>query len=441
MQRIGPATLVFLLLAAAAAVFQPGAAGVGPTAGSAPSVVLAAAVPPTDTCTSCHENLGGALAKPAAGMGSDVHAQQGLRCASCHGGNPARTGMDAHDRAAGFVGAPTAQQTPQFCARCHSNVDFMRRFNPRLPTDQFARYQTSVHGKRLKDGDQAVATCTSCHGVHPVRSVTDSSSPVFSTNVPATCARCHADPVRMKKYGIPTTQYAQYKESVHGQALLARGNRQAPACNDCHDNHGATPPGVTSVANVCAQCHSATRDLFVRSPHKTAFDALGIAECTVCHGTHRIKLPTDAMIGARAGAVCMQCHPTGSAGLAAAATMRGSLENLKTAIAQANKELGQAADAGMDVSEARLDLDQASTQLILTRAATHAADPKAVQQSSGVGVAAAGKARAVGAAALAEVAFRRRGLGVSIAIIALVAVLLWLKFQQIRTLRGGGDSR
>ena len=407
--------------------------------GPASSQPVQAAAPP-DSCTSCHQNLGGALAKPTTGMGSDVHAQQGLRCASCHGGDPARAGTDAHDRTAGFLGAPTAQQTPQFCARCHADAGFMRRYNPRLPTDQFARYQTSVHGERLKQGDPSVATCTSCHGVHPVRRVTDSNSPVFAANVPSTCAGCHADTTRMKKYGIPTSQYSEYAESVHGQALLVRGNRQAPACNDCHDNHGAAPPGVTSVANVCAQCHSATRDLFVRSPHKTAFDTLGMAECTVCHGTHRIQFPTDAMIGGGTGSVCVQCHPGGSTGLAAATQMRASLENLKAAIADADAVLAQAADAGMDVSTARLDRDEANTQLILTRATTHAASPQQVARSIATGVTSAGKAKAVGTAALAEVAFRRRGLSVSIGVIVFVAVLLWLKYRQIRTSNQGGHA-
>jgi len=347
--------------------------------------------------------------------------------------------MDAHDRTAGYVGAPSPQQVPAFCARCHSNPEVMRRFNPKLPTDQFARYQTSVHGQRLRQGDTAVATCISCHGVHPVRAVGDSRSPVFATNVPATCATCHADAAKMQPYGIPTTQFAEYRDSVHGQALLVRGNRQAPACNDCHDNHGAAPPGVASVANVCAQCHSATRDLFVRSPHKQAFDTLGLPECTACHGTHNIAFPTDEMLGAGTGAVCVKCHPAGSAEAATADQMRMSLEQVKSVIAQAERMLAQASRAGMDVTDARLDLDEARTQLILSRAVTHAANPAQLQTSVAAGVAAAGRAQKVGEAALAELGFRRRGLGISLIVIVFVAVTLWLKLRQIE--RNAADRR
>ncbi len=414
------------------------AAAAGTAVFVAPRAIRAAPAP-ADSCTNCHQNLDERLARPVAGMADDAHARRGLQCASCHGGDPARSGMDAHDRKAGYVGAPSAQQVPAFCARCHSDPQVMRRFNPKLPTDQFARYQTSVHGRRLRQGDTAVATCISCHGVHPVRAVGDSRSPVFATNVPATCATCHADAAKLKPYGIPTTQFAQYRDSVHGQALLVRGNRQAPACNDCHDNHGAAPPGVTSIANVCAQCHSATRDLFVRSPHKQAFDILGLPECTACHGTHNIAFPSDEMLGTATGSVCTQCHPAGSTEAAAADQMRMSLEQVKAVITQAEGMLAKASRAGMDVTDARLDLDEARTQLILARAVTHAASPVQLQPSTAAGVAAAGRAQKVGEAALAELGFRRRGLGISLIVIVFVAVTLWLKLRQIE--RSAADRR
>jgi predicted CXXCH cytochrome family protein len=309
----------------------------------------------------------------------------------------------------------------------------MRRFNPKLATDQLARYLTSVHGQKLRAGDTQVATCVSCHGIHPVRGLADAASPVFAPNVPRTCARCHADTARMKPYGIATTQFDEYKESVHGQALLERGNRQAPACNDCHDNHGAVPPGVTSVANVCAQCHSATRDLFVRSPHKEAFDVLGQGECTTCHGTHNIAFPTDEMMGGAAPAVCLQCHPAGSSGNAGASAIRAGLERLKGSIGEAEDLLARAARAGMDVSESDLVITEARTQLIIARAATHAASVSVIDPPVQAGVAAAGRARAAGQAALAELAFRRRGLGVAILVIGFVALTLWLKLRELES--------
>lgn len=394
-----------------------------------------AAAPQAETCTTCHSALEGRLARPPLGAADDVHTRRGFGCASCHGGDPNAMSMDAHGRRAGFRGAPSPAEIPRFCARCHSRPDVMREFNPRLPTDQFSRFLTSVHGQRLAKGDTKVATCTSCHGVHPVRAVSDSASPVFPTNVPGTCARCHADPDRMKPYGIPTTQFEEYKGSVHGEGLIARGNRQAPACNDCHDNHGAVPPGVTSVANVCAQCHSAARDLFVRSPHKAAFDILGEGECISCHGTHNIAFPSDEMIGGGRGAVCSRCHPAGSAGAQTAEEIRARLERVKAVIAGAEGLLARTATAGMDVADAQLDLDEARTQLILSRAVTHTASVAEVDRTAGAGVTAAEKARAFGEAAMAELAFRRRGLLVVVAIVVFVAATLWLKIRELESRR------
>src|SRR5207247_2141435 len=144
-----------------------------------------------------------------------------------------------------------------------------RERKPGLPADQLALYTTSVHGQRLALGDTAVATCVSCHGVHGILPVANAASPLYATNVARTCAQCHADPARMSAYGVPTNQFADYQRSVHAELLLSRHDLGAPTCNDCHGNHGAYPPGASSVAAVCGQCHPINRDLFVASPHKS----------------------------------------------------------------------------------------------------------------------------------------------------------------------------
>ena len=60
----------------------------------------------------------------------------------------------------------------------------------------------------------------------------------------------------MASHGIPMDQLALYKKSVHWHTLAEVGDISAPTCNDCHGNHGAVPPGVDSVGNVCGQCHA-----------------------------------------------------------------------------------------------------------------------------------------------------------------------------------------
>src|ERR1019366_918341 len=159
-------------------------------------------------------------------------------------------------------------QVQGFCGKCHSNAETMKRFNPSLRVDQESEFATSVHGKRIAEGDTKPATCISCHGSHGIRAVKDPTSPVYPTNVAATCGKCHAKADYMKQYGIPTDQLQKYQTSVHAEAL--KKDLSAPTCNDCHGNHGAAPPGTASTANVCGTCHIRQAELFAKSPHGSA---------------------------------------------------------------------------------------------------------------------------------------------------------------------------
>ena len=151
---------------------------------------------------------------------ADVHRESGFSCVDCHGGD--RIAVDkakAHDVARGYKGKPSGSAVVATCARCHSDAEFMRNFAPRQRVDQAAEYATSVHGKRLADGDQKVATCANCHGAHGIRRVNDAKSPVFPTNVANTCAACHANASHMAGYTLangqplPTNQLADYRRA------------------------------------------------------------------------------------------------------------------------------------------------------------------------------------------------------------------------------------
>jgi hypothetical protein len=175
----------------------------------------------------------------------------------------------------------------------------MKRFNPQARIDQLAEYRTSVHGRLNARGDPVPATCVDCHGVHGIRPVSSPESPAYAANVPKTCARCHADSTRMAPYKIPTDQYDNYRLSVHATALLEQGDMAAPACNDCHGNHGAAPPEVKSVAHICGHCHGREAVLFGGSSHKGIFETRKAPDCIVCHGNHRIAHPTPELFHAQ----------------------------------------------------------------------------------------------------------------------------------------------
>jgi hypothetical protein len=390
------------------------------------------AAPPKDTCTTCHAALEGDLSKPAKEFDVDVHHQAGLSCADCHGGDPNDESMDAMSRAKGFRGAPKKLQTPDFCARCHSDATYMHRFNPKMRVDQLSQYLTSVHGKRLKQGDSKVAACVDCHGVHNILAVSDTRAPVYPTNVATTCGRCHADAAYMKGYDIPTSQFALYEKSVHAQTL-ADGDTSAPTCSTCHGNHGAAPPGVSSVANVCGTCHVMNEQLFEKSPHQAAFAKMGLPACVQCHSNHEVVRPADAWVGSGPQSVCVTCHAAGDKGHAAAQAMSADLTNLNSSLARAENVLGVAERAGMEVSGPKLELADANEALVKARVEVHTFDDSAVRKLTDSGVEIAGKSYQAGVAALRERDFRRKGLGIALIAIVLAISGLYLKIRQMES--------
>ncbi|HKT70893.1 MAG TPA: cytochrome c3 family protein [Terriglobales bacterium] len=384
-----------------------------------------------NSCVDCHSALEGELHVTQEQFAQDIHAQKGLTCASCHGGDPSKTDESAMSKAAAFKGKIEHAAVPKLCGSCHSDPGFMRQYNPSLRTDQLGQYQTSVHGKRLAAGDSKVAVCTDCHGVHDLRPASDTRSKVHPLNIATTCSRCHADAQYMAAYKIPTNQFAAYKTSVHHAALTERGDLSAPTCTTCHGNHGATPPGVGSVANVCSTCHVFQAQLFEASPHKAAFATAGLPGCVTCHSNHAIAQPSDAMLGTSAQSVCTNCHTQGDAGYKAAGDMQQQIGGLETSIVRSDRILGAAESSGMEVSQARLELDQARDALTKARVSVHtfAATPVHADVDSGLKITA--KTYGEGQAALRERDYRRTGLGMSLVAIVFVVVALRLYIREI----------
>lgn len=356
----------------------------------------------------------------------DVHASAGLTCESCHGVAPGR--------GAGRGSPPYAIRRAAIapmCARCHSDAAYMRKFAPQLRIDQYAEYVTSTHGKRMASGEARVATCSDCHGSHGIRPVKDARSPVAPVNTAKTCAACHADRTRMAAFGREPAPFADWSASVHAAALLTRGDTSAPTCSTCHGSHGAIPPGVDAVANVCSQCHAREAELFRASPKKPIFDAMGEAECLACHGNHRIEHPSDTSVGLQKGAVCARCHDETTAGAKTIMALRQGLDRLGTQIVTAEAVLGRAERAGMLVDEGRGALREAADHQIHSRVLVHAFTVKLFDEMAGQGFAAAERARRVGDDALGELQVRRKGLWVATFLILGFLVTLGWKIRQL----------
>nr|NIS02453.1 hypothetical protein [Gemmatimonadota bacterium]NIU52318.1 hypothetical protein [Gemmatimonadota bacterium]NIW36584.1 hypothetical protein [Gemmatimonadota bacterium] len=105
--------------------------------------VLAAAVllwPPSglaqqaqSSCVGCHGALSDErLAEPVSQYEGDVHSSAGFGCVACHGGDAEEFSMMAMDPARGYIGVPEPQDVESVCGRCHSDAEFMKRFDPAL---------------------------------------------------------------------------------------------------------------------------------------------------------------------------------------------------------------------------------------------------------------------------------------------------------------------
>jgi predicted CXXCH cytochrome family protein len=388
-------------------------------------ISLAASLTATadDGCADCHRDL-------VAKQGADVHATAGLGCATCHRGNAsAKTEAAAH---AGFVARPKGWAVATLCGGCHGDIEGMRTLNPRLPTDQLAQYRTSHHGKLAQKGDARVATCVSCHGHHGIKHVKDPASTASKERIVETCTGCH-NATYMQGRDVPTDQLEKYKASVHGHKRLVERDAGAPACNDCHGNHGAAPPGAGAVVNVCGTCHAVFAERFATSPHKDVFER----GCIECHDNHRILAPSDAMLGDGPEALCATCHAD-DAGAKAASSMHGQLTALQAAIERAATQLGQVRNAGLEVGEDELRLREARNHLVLTRTEVHTFHEAPVAKVAGEGLALAARVEGAAQQGFRELAFRRRGLALSMIAILFVVVALVLKIRALERPRRSG---
>jgi Doubled CXXCH motif (Paired_CXXCH_1) len=208
------------------------------------------------------------------------------------------------------LSAASAAAAAESCVTCHPDVK--------------AAYADSVHAKEFG--------CTGCHGGDPT--VLDTSAHATAkgyigkparTAIPALCASCHADPNRMKPFGLPTDQYAQYQTSEHG-LRLAKGDTRVAVCTDCHGTHRILRPAEPlssvyrrNVPATCGRCHADKRlmaaynlpadqlDKFRGSVHGVALfvdDHPSAPTCATCHGAHGASAPHVRSIQA----VCGHCH-------------------------------------------------------------------------------------------------------------------------------------
>jgi predicted CXXCH cytochrome family protein len=150
-------------------------------------------------------------------------------CSTCHG---------KHD-----IQSPSSPLSPvnranvaKLCSGCHADKERMGKYDIR--TDQFEKWQKSVHGQAFAAGNKNAPTCTGCHGAH-------ASTPPDASSVARACGRCHEQEMQL------------FEQSPHSQGFRKRGLAQCVACHSNHDvaRASAIMVGVGPDAT-CMKCHS-----------------------------------------------------------------------------------------------------------------------------------------------------------------------------------------
>lgn len=410
-----------------------------------------------NSCADCHSAVNDQQAQIVAAWDTSAHAAAGVSCADCHGGDPGSDQITkAMDASAGYTAAPGRLESVALCGSCHANVQRMGVSG--LPTDQYAKYWSSVHGQRLLGADDTrVAVCTDCHGAHDVKKVSDPTAPVFALNIPTLCAGCHADARRMEPYGIPTDQFDVYSDSVHGVALLEDKDVRAPSCASCHGSHDAKPPTSSTVVDVCGKCHTATQALYEQSRHSELEAAA--PKCWTCHGTHDVSPPSSALFfhPAAPDYSCATCHDLQTHRLRLElgrfrdpadrrcdtchhpdSQIYSQIEGIFNAVVSAqdvydaaDAEIEHAAGLGMITDDAEAALVGAKTSLIQAQAAVHTTKLTEVARLAGDARAKADVAAELATAKIDQSVFRRQAMVIVLALIVAGVVFLALTKRRL----------
>jgi cytochrome b subunit of formate dehydrogenase len=251
-------------------------------------------------------------------------------CMRCHSDKSLKSKKDGRTL---FVDvrelAQSKHATKIACSQCHSEVSFSLS-RPCMTitkkvdcgschTGVMNDYQASTHGKLHAKNDPNAPHCTDCHGKHNVRGKNEPMSPIFSSSIPALCARCHrsGQKAALRYTGTETQVIEHYIESIHGKGLLKSGLLVTAKCTDCHTSHRELPAADTSssinpknIIATCGKCHHGIEEKFVGSIHSKAISTSSkkLPVCNTCHSAHTIRRADEKGFQLEIMTTCGHCH-------------------------------------------------------------------------------------------------------------------------------------
>jgi cytochrome b subunit of formate dehydrogenase len=255
------------------------------------------------TCTKCHSQIETVHRKVIRGELWEKQPHLIPACVDCH---------EPHKVRRAYY---TQGMADQDCMRCHGDRN-LKVVRGGQTVSLFVDQNQLQHSRHTREA------CVQCHtGGNPA-----DVRPCSTINKPVDCSICHEAVVE------------QYKQSTHGM-LVAKGNPDAPACQDCHGHaHGVatrndtqSPTFSRNVPALCAKCHRTGQKAAVRyashngaekniienyteSIHGKGLLQSGLtvtADCSDCHGAHSelpASNPASKVNRNNVARTCAQCH-------------------------------------------------------------------------------------------------------------------------------------
>ena len=208
------------------------------------------------------------------------------------------------------------------CMGCHSNPAMVGKFAN-------GKTMSLYYDPKQHEGSVHVEGCRACHDAQQT----------YPHNEPQTtsCEICHATMFGGSAATAPEFQISAYEDEravemeinkacqkCHGEKfkeitdsehtrILARGNRYAPICVDCHGTHNITSPNKprTRIPEICSKCHMSVYTTYETSVHGAALEKESnpdVPTCENCHGSHTVTGPTNPNFRADSITLCGKCH-------------------------------------------------------------------------------------------------------------------------------------
>ena len=191
------------------------------------------------------------------------------------------------------VAVPAAVAPPSGCLLCHANAD--------LWSEEPSQY---VAEETISRSVHADIGCTQCHTDFASQSQQSAGTDPRMVAELA-CQSCHS------------SQFQEYRESVHGRLAIEGSGKGGATCVDCHGSHAIKRAETLSGQETCANCHEsryeAYADYYHGRPYKlNATDAPAFWDC---HGAHDVLPAADTgsrVSQARLPQTCGRCHEDAS---------------------------------------------------------------------------------------------------------------------------------